>query len=176
MTHSFSIPSSHPFMTDHFIPTFLQKQARTANLTLCKHYILPCSLKCQALGFRGGVFEDGGEKRGDCGCPARTENQAVLLALMVQCAFIFCNRWIHFSWFQTSPPLPFSPLVWNNIWFCLPAGWITALVSMPMTFQRGNGFFLPQRVLYCSDFHDLGGGRAGGSMLLSGLLFGHSVK
>lgn len=38
------------------------------------------------------------------------------------------------------PPLPSSLLVWNTIWFCLPAPWVGVLVSMPLTFQAGNGF------------------------------------
>lgn len=38
------------------------------------------------------------------------------------------------------PPLPCSLPVWNATWLCLPAHWVGVLVSMPLTFQAGNGF------------------------------------
>ena len=112
---------------DHFIPTFLQKQACSVSAASVwtVHFTLLSELMCQALCFRDSLFEAGVKNRwviGTVQFVLRTRH--FCFSLLVQSAFIFYSRWIHFSWFQTSPPLPFSPLVWNNIWFCLPAGWL----------------------------------------------------
>lgn len=45
-----------------------------------------------------------------------------------------------FSWFGAFRPSPSRLPVWNATWLCLPAHWVGVLVSMPLTFQAGNGF------------------------------------
>lgn len=145
MTHSFSRTSFLPPLYDGLFHTHFPAETSMLRYpSLCLNitfFTLLSDLKHQALCFGDSLSEDADKKMGDLDCPACAENQAVLLfPVGAVCVFIFCNRWIHFSWFQASLPLPFSPLVWNNIWFCLPASWLECWSQCHWHFREEMAF------------------------------------